>query len=62
MEGKNKGTVDIFIGSEGGFEASEAELARSCGINLATLGKRILRCETAPVAAISVLMNVTGNM
>ncbi len=62
MNGKNKGVVDIFIGSEGGFEACEAELAQSCGISLATLGKRILRCETAPVAAISVLMNITGNM
>ncbi len=62
MNGKNKGTVDIFIGSEGGFEASEARLAQELGICPATLGKRILRCETAPVAAISVLMNVTGNM
>lgn len=62
MNGKNKGIVDIFIGSEGGFEAYEAELAFEKGIVPASLGKRILRCETAPVAAISVLMNVTGNM
>lgn len=62
MKGKNSGTVDIFIGCEGGFEQSEAGLAEEHGIKLATLGKRILRCETAPVAAISVLMNVTGNM
>ena len=62
MNGKNSGTVDIFIGSEGGFEAAEAKLAADSGIALATLGKRILRCETAPVAAISILMNVTGNM
>ena len=62
MNGKTSGTVDIFIGSEGGFEPEEARLARECGIVPASLGKRILRCETAPVAAISVLMNVTGNM
>lgn len=62
MNGKNSGTVDVFIGSEGGFEAAEAELALKYGIIPASLGKRILRCETAPVAAISVLMNVTGNM
>lgn len=62
MSGKTNGTVDIFIGSEGGFEAAEAELAAAHGIKPASLGKRILRCETAPVAAISVLMNVTGNM
>lgn len=62
MNGKNNGIVDIFIGSEGGFEAEEVKLAESFGIISASLGKRILRCETAPVAAISVLMNVTGNL
>lgn len=55
-------SIDVFIGSEGGFERGEIELARSAGIIPATLGTRILRCETAPVAAISVLMNLTGNM
>ena len=54
--------ADIYIGSEGGFEPGEAELARAAGIVPATLGTRILRCETAPVAAIAVLMNITNNM
>lgn len=54
--------ADIYIGSEGGFESAEAELAQAAGIRAATLGTRILRCETAPVAAISVLMNITNNM
>ena len=54
--------IDIFIGSEGGFAQEEAEMADKCGIKLATLGNRILRCETAPVAAIAILMNLTGNM
>ena len=54
--------ADIYIGSEGGFEPAEAELASSAGIVPATLGTRILRCETAPVAAIAVLMNITNNM
>lgn len=54
--------IGIFVGSEGGFEPEEAELATSCGICAATLGKRILRCETAPVAALALLMNLTGNM
>lgn len=62
MNGVKSGVVDVFIGSEGGFEEREARLAESAGIVCATLGKRILRCETAPVAAISVLMNLTGNM
>lgn len=54
--------VDIVIGSEGGFEPREAEELRELGLASASLGKRILRCETAPVAAISILMNLTGNM
>lgn len=54
--------VDIVIGSEGGFEPSEAEELQRCGFVAVSLGKRILRCETAPIAAISILMNYTGNM
>ena len=54
--------IGIFIGSEGGFEPEEAAFAEERGIVLATLGKRILRCETAPVAALAVLMNLTGNL
>jgi len=54
--------IDIVIGSEGGFEPAEAERLVEAGLVCASLGKRILRCETAPIAAISVLMNMTGNM
>ena len=54
--------IDVFIGSEGGFEPEEAALAERLGLTAATLGTRILRCETAPVAAIAVLMNITNNM
>lgn len=57
-----KKNVDIVIGSEGGFESAEAEELQALGFVCASLGKRILRCETAPVAALSVLMNMTGNM
>lgn len=57
-----KRNVDIVIGSEGGFEHSEAEELMRAGFAAASLGKRILRCETAPIAAISILMNLTGNM
>lgn len=59
---KEASKIGIFVGSEGGFEAEEAEYAEKNGIAAATLGKRILRCETAPIAALSVLMNLTGNM
>lgn len=57
-----KKNVDIVIGSEGGFEPFEAEELQELGFACASLGKRILRCETAPIAALSVLMNMTGNM
>lgn len=57
-----KNNVDIVIGSEGGFESYEAEELIGAGFTAVSLGKRILRCETAPIAAISILMNFTGNM
>lgn len=58
----SKRNISVFIGSEGGFEQEEVELATSKNVKIASLGARILRCETAPVAAISILMNLTGNM
>lgn len=54
--------IGILIGSEGGFEAEEAEQAAASGLEIATLGRLILRCETAPLAAIAILMNLTGNI
>ena len=57
-----EGEASLFIGAEGGFDESEVELALSMGIPSLTLGPRILRCETAPMAALSVLMYHTGNM
>lgn len=56
------GNIDIVVGSEGGFERGEADLLTEAGLAAVSLGKRILRCETAPIAAISILMNMTGNM
>ncbi len=54
--------VAIFIGPEGGFEPAEIEQLQAAGVTVATLGKRILRCETAPLVALSVIMQITGNM
>ncbi len=59
---ENKKNFAILIGSEGGFEKEEVEHAKKKGITIASLGKRILRCETAPICAISVLMNMTDNL
>lgn len=54
-------TLGMFIGSEGGFEEAEAKLITSKGARAATLGKRILRAETAPLAALSIIMYQTDN-
>lgn len=56
------GQVSILIGAEGGFSPQEVEEAKAHGLLVASLGKRILRCETAPLAALSVLMYETGNL
>lgn len=54
--------ASIFIGPEGGFAPEEVEFAKENGVITATLGPRILRTETAPLAALSILMYITGNM
>lgn len=55
-------SVSVYIGPEGGFEKSEVELLCAAGAFKATLGKRILRTQTAPVAALSAIMLLTGNL
>ena len=48
--------MGIFIGPEGGFEEAEVEEARKAGFEPVSLGKRILRTETAGLAALSMVM------
>ena len=48
--------IAVFIGPEGGFEDEEVELARENGAEIVTLGKRILRTETAGLCMLSALM------
>ncbi|MDR0992431.1 MAG: 16S rRNA (uracil(1498)-N(3))-methyltransferase [Ruminococcus sp.] len=57
--GKTK--IALIIGAEGGFSSEEAAAVKNAGGIHITLGERILRCETAPVAALAVIMNLTGN-
>ena len=49
-------SVGIFIGPEGGFEESEVEKAQELNVRPVTLGKRILRTETAGLTTLSILM------
>ena len=55
-------TVSIVTGSEGGFEKEEADMAIEMGMKCVTMGTRILRCETAPLTALSAVMYATGNL
>lgn len=59
---KDVKTIGVFIGSEGGFDLEEVEKVKSNGGVPIWLGERILRCETAPLSAITIIMHLTGNM
>ena len=54
--------VSLLVGPEGGFAPEEAEAARQAGLKSVSLGTRILRCETAPVAALAAILFAGGNM
>lgn len=54
--------IAIMIGPEGGFENFEADQASQFGFLKTSLGKRILRTETAPLVALSIIMSHTGNL
>jgi 16S rRNA (uracil1498-N3)-methyltransferase len=54
--------VGFIIGPEGGFDISEIEKIKSAGINTVTLGRRILRTETAGEAVLSMIMYEIGDI
>ncbi len=54
-------TISIVTGPEGGFDPAEAAFAAQNGMLSVSLGPRILRCETAPIAALAAIMYHTGN-
>ena len=53
-------TVSLLTGPEGGLEEKEVQQAQNAGLQVCTLGKRILRCETAPLCALSAVMYASG--
>ena len=55
MKVKKSSSISLFIGPEGGFEESEIELLENKGVLPISLGKRILRTETAAVNILSVI-------
>lgn len=58
-EGEAK-TFSLLTGPEGGLDVKEVEQAEKAGLRICTLGKRILRCETAPLCALSAVMYAVG--
>lgn len=52
----------LFVGPEGGFSPEEAALAQALGAECLTLGRRILRTETAALAALSAIFYERGDM
>lgn len=55
-------SIGVLIGPEGGFDTAEADYAKNHGIKTAGMGPRILRTETAPLCALSVIMYATNNL
>ncbi len=53
-------SVSLMTGPEGGLEPEEVQQACRAGLEVCTLGRRILRCETAPLCAISAVMFALG--
>ena len=53
-------TIALMTGPEGGLDAKEVAMAVDAGLCVCTLGKRILRCETAPLCALSAVMYEAG--
>lgn len=53
-------SISLLTGPEGGLEGREVEQAKEMGMEICTLGRRILRCETAPLCALSAVMYHVG--
>ncbi len=60
LKTQNPESVNIIIGPEGGFDDMEAAIACNRGIATVTLGKRIMRTETAPLAVCAAVMYELG--
>ncbi len=54
--------VALITGAEGGFAPEEAAALQAAGAKTVGLGPRILRCETAPIAALAALLTLAGEL
>lgn len=60
LESGSYETISLLSGPEGGLEEREVAMAKDAGMRICTLGKRILRCETAPLCGLSAVMYACG--
>lgn len=58
---KSAGAVSLLVGPEGGFTDSELASATDAGFETLRLGPRVLRTETAPVAALAIIQGIWGD-
>ncbi len=59
---KQLSALALFCGPEGGFDPAEIELMRSAGVHFFSLGRRILRMETAAILAPALVLYELGEM
>lgn len=62
IKGVEPKSIAVIIGPEGGFEASEIDALRKSGAKIVTLGKRILRTETAGFTCVACLQYALGDL
>lgn len=61
-EFKDENKIVLCIGPEGGFSEKEVQAAKDCGLTVASLGRRILRAETAALTAVALAQFVLGDL
>lgn len=62
LAGMHPATVHLYIGPEGGFDPEEVAQAQAHGVQIVTLGPRILRAETAALVAVTLALDALGEM
>ena len=55
-------SISLFIGPEGGLTAEEVQVAQNCGVQVVSLGPRILRAETAGLVAAAAILYALGDL
>lgn len=62
LQGKDPAAVTLFVGPEGGFSRAEVEAAKACGFCTVSLGRRILRTETAGMVVLALVLYSLGEL